>query len=189
LTIVAPVHVVAERYRAASAVLEPLFSRKADMNVRRLGAGRSFVVGLVPRGVNPATITAPDHLRVPTRATGVFINYYEVWLPLSGSSDYQLERVYLHVYRRANREDVDQQLLSLHCDPALAVGSDSYIYKRGPHLHVGGAIPNIDRAHVSLCIGDDDLGGKDVDSLTYKFAVAVEMISDEFFPHYVGIAA
>lgn len=189
MTITAAVEVVAERYKAVGAVLGPLFSRPADLNIRRLGAGRSYTVGLVPRGVNPATVTAPDQVRVQTKGVGVFANYYEVWIPLVGSPNYYLERAYLHLHRKLSREDRDLQLLSLHCDPALAKDSSSYVYKRGPHLHIGGAHPNIDRAHVSLCVGDEELGGSDVDSITYKLAAAVEMISDEFFPHYLPQAA
>jgi hypothetical protein len=147
------------------------------------------VVGLVPRGTNPVTITAPDQIRVPTKETGIFANYYEVWQPQVGSANYELERAYLHLHRKLSRDDRDMQILCLHCDPALSPGSASYIYKRGPHLHIGGAAPNIDRAHVSLCIGDAELGGADLDTLTFKLAAAVEMISEEFFPHYVPIAA
>ena len=189
MAISAAIDVVAERHKAAASVLEPLFTRRADINMRRLGAGRSFIVGLVPRGINPATVTAPDQVRVPTKEKGIFANYYEVWLPQPGSPNYELERAYLHLHRKLGRDDQDVQLLSLHCDPSIEADIGSYIYKRGPHLHIGGASPNIDRAHVSLCVGDVDLGGADIDALTFKLAAAVEMISDEFFPHYAPLAA
>jgi hypothetical protein len=58
------------------------------------------------------------------------------------------------------------------------------VYKRGPHLHVGGGSPNIDRAHISLCVNDNAFGGGTIEELTATFSKCVTMINDEILPRY-----
>ena len=184
MTIEASIDVVTSRWKTVPRIVEPLFAKRSDAHGGRLGAGRTFTVGLTPRSGRAETITAPDQVRVPTKVRGLFANYYEVWIPDQRGTTFKMDRAYLHLHRQRHRDDDDVQLLSLHCDPALPTSQPAYIYKRGPHLHVGGASPNIDRAHISLCLGDVELGGADVDALTDRFSQAVRMISEEILEFY-----
>jgi hypothetical protein len=173
-----------KRPKTVVAIIAPLFADRGKIEVRRLGVGRNFVVGLLPRGIDPSSVTAPDQLRIATKVPGIFVNYHEIWLPDSVSAFYEMERAYLHVHQKASRDAPDRQILSLHCDLKLQPGDASFRYKRGPHLHVGGADPNIDRAHISVCLNDPERGGNDVASLTSTLSEAVSMINSEILPHY-----
>lgn len=169
---------------AIGRLIEPLIANKTRIEVRRLGAGSTYTVGVLPKGTSPASVIAADQLRVPSRVPGVFFNYYEVWEPRERGAEFALERSYLHVYHKVSRDTPDKQLLSLHCDPLLDTQVPEHRYKKGPHLHVGGAVPNIDRAHLSLCVSDPDHGGADIARLSETLSEAIKMIGVEVFPRY-----
>ncbi len=48
--------------------------------------------------------------------------------------------------------------------------------------HLEGADPNVSRAHISLCISDEELGGTDLRGIMFTMADAVRMIAAELFP-------
>jgi hypothetical protein len=175
---------IAARPRSVRENLICLVQRPDRMEVRPVGFGANVTIGCIPVGTNPATVTAPDQIRVPTRVPSIYFNYYEVWVPIRSSDRLLLERAYLHIHRRRDRDDQDVQLLALHTDPLLPDTAPSYIYKRGPHLHIGGANPNIDRAHIALCMNDPAQGGENLEMLTSTMAKCVAMIDQEVLPHY-----
>lgn len=185
MPITASIEEVVKRPKAVIAIIAPLFDDLRRIEVRRLGVGRNYVVGLVAKGVDPSSVTVPDEMRIATKAVGIFINYHEVWLPDSGSATYEMERAYLHVHQKTSRDAPDRQILSLHCDPKLEPTDASFRYKRGPHIHLGGADPNIDRAHISVCLTDANMGGNDVGAISSTLSAAVSMIDAEIFPHYL----
>lgn len=165
-------------------LLAPLVGNPHRIDVRQISSGQSFTVALLPKGTAPASITAPDMVRVPSKAATVFINFYEVWLPKNASQVFYLERSYLHVHEQENRDAADSQLLSLHCDPTISSAVASYKLKRAPHLHIGGTAPNISRAHIGLCLNDAEFGGQTVEQLTSTLRLAISMIATEIFPFY-----
>lgn len=118
--------------------------------------------------------------RVPTKIQGLFVNYYETWKPGSDGDTYLLDRSYMHIHFQ--KAHVSKQLLSLHCDPSIAASEQHYLYKRGPHLHIGGADPSVDHAHIFLCLHDGRLGGDTIDELTSVLRDAIKMIEREMFP-------
>lgn len=173
------------RPRHISALVAPLVADSKRIQIRRFNNVRDHTVGVVPFGQTPDLITDPSALRVPARSDGLFFNYYETWVPASRDADaYDLERAYLHLYLKWNAAERELQAMSLHCDPMLRKNEASYRYKRGPHLHVGGTTPNIDRAHISLCVGDNALGGNNIGALMTSLKKSVSMIVDEVIPHY-----
>ena len=172
-----------ERSRAVSNISTPILADRGKVEVRRIGIGRnSYTLGVLPRGFDAAAIRNPEEPRVPTRVEKLFVNYYEVWLPDTLSSNFRLERAYMHLHVSYGREAGDRRILSLHCDPALSPKADHYRYKRGPHLHIDGAEPRLDRAHIPLCLSDPDLGGKTALTLTGSLKAAVEMIKSQLLP-------
>jgi hypothetical protein len=136
------------------------------------------------KGQSPELVENADLIRVPTVVSGVFLNYYEIWVSDRASGEYVLDRAYMHIHLRKSDEAPDRQILCLHCDPQLDAQDQSFMYRRGPHLHVLGASPNIDRSHISVCLTDPQHGGADVYVLTQTLQLAVNMIKREIFPHY-----
>jgi hypothetical protein len=169
-------------------LLTPLVADRNRIMVAPLGAGQNFTLGVIPKNVAPADVAFPDTVRVPTKVEGVFLNYHEVWAPERTSDDYILNRSYMHVHLKRKQDSPDLQLLCLHCEPSLKQekGDASFPYKRGPHLHIGGASPDIARAHIAICLNDSDFGGSDIDLLTKTLRAAVQMIRQEIFPRYGG---
>ncbi|HTB04400.1 MAG TPA: hypothetical protein VK804_28370 [Bradyrhizobium sp.] len=108
------------------------------------------------------------------------MNYYESWKQGGKADEYYLDRAYMHIHLAAG--SLPQQIFSLHCDPSLHPSSGHFQYKRGPHVHVEGAKPNVSHAHISLCLMDQNLGGADLPTLTLSFGQAVKMIADELLP-------
>jgi hypothetical protein len=166
-------------------MIAPLVLNRNHIEVRQLGAGRDFTLGVLAKGQSPASINSADSVRVPTRVSGVFLNYYEVWVADTTTTDLLLNRAYMHVHIKRTSEAPDRQILCLHCDPHLDKNDMSFQYKRGPHLHVGGAAPNIDRSHLSVCLSDPNLGGLDLPAIMSTMRSAITMINKEVFPGYL----
>ncbi|WP_414473573.1 hypothetical protein [Microvirga sp. M2] len=168
-------------------LVAPLVADRNRIDARPVGAGQNHTLGVLPKGQAPAAVLSPDSIRVPTKVDGVFFNYYEVWILVPKTSDYLLERAYMHIHLKKTKDAPDRQLLCLHCDPLLKATDQSYVYKRGPHLHVGGAAPNIDRSHIAICLNDPQFGGADLQSLTQTFQAAIKMIEKEILPSYARV--
>lgn len=169
--------------RVASLV-RPLVTEASKIQVQRFPSVRGYVLGVLPRGLSAALVANPDDPRVPTARVGTFFNYHEIWMPVAGTDKYDLNRAYLHLYLKRSAADPELQALSLHCDPNLPSSDAAYMYKRGPHLHIGGSTPSIDRAHLSLCVGDAAFGGNNVGALMTKFRKSIDMIATELLPCY-----
>lgn len=92
-----------------------------------------------------------------------------------------LDRAYLHLHLKSLD---DLQAASLHCDPMTEKSEVNYTYKRGPHLHIAGATPDISRAHVSLCVSDRAKGGNNLGSLTSTLKSGLSLLVDELIPAY-----
>jgi hypothetical protein len=175
---------LSQRRSAIIALLTPLISDRNRIEIRQLGAGRRYVVGVINKGQVPSTVIDADTVRVPTKVRGVFLNYHEVWLPDQQGNRYDLDRAYMHLHLKKSNESADKQILCLHCDPLLTTGSPSFPYKKGPHLHVLGASPSIDRSHIAVCLNDTSHGGDDAQGLTRSLGQAIRMIEREIFPCY-----
>lgn len=172
------------RQRAVSKLIEPLVQSKDRLEVRRLGASKNYVVGLLPKGENPSNVMDPATVRVAAKVDGIFLNYHEVWLPISASADYELERMYLHIHQKRDRTDIDRQVLCFHCDVRLRTDLTHTVHKRLPHLHLLGGDPDLSKAHLPVCVNDVELGGSNLRSLSITFEKTIRMIEEEIFPHY-----
>lgn len=170
------------RPTAIAALVRPLLRSPKSTSVRPLGFA-DHVLGVVPNGLNPSQ-TAPDQIRVPCTRVGIFMNYHERWTQSIIDQAWSLDRAYLHIYRKRSREDRDVQLLCLHCDPDLKDTSHSAVYKTGPHLHIRGGEPALDKAHLAICVNDADLGGTNISTLTETLRSAVRLIELEILPYY-----
>jgi hypothetical protein len=135
---------------------------------------------VLPHGRRPNTFSNPEEVLVATRASNVLMNYYETWRQTKEADEYYLDRVYMHMHIVARPKP--QQVLSLHCDPSMNASDAHFRYRRGPHFHIEGATPNVSRAHISLCLVDQHLGGSDLRALTSSFGEAVQLIASELFP-------
>jgi hypothetical protein len=174
---------LSQRRTAIIRLITPLVNDRNRVEIRQIAGGQSYTIGVINKGQSPATIASADLIRVPTKVAGVFLNYYEVWLT-DRSGEYVLDRAYMHVHLKRSNVAIDKQILCLHCDPRLNASDQSFAYRRGPHLHVLGASPNIDRSHIAICLNDPLYGGSDVQTLTQTLQSAVKMIEREIFPLY-----
>ena len=175
-------HELSKRHLAVQKIVRPLISDRNKLEVRQVGASSDYTLGVLAKGTTPSSVADPNLIRVQTKSAEIFLNYYEVWKRVI-TGDYSLDRAYLHIHH-ARRGGQDRQVLCLHCDPRTGGGDVSYSYKRGPHLHVLGGNPTIDRAHIAVCVNDDSCGGKTAAELTTSLIKATEMISREILPQY-----
>jgi hypothetical protein len=170
-----------KRRNSIKHLIAPLLPDISNTVVEQIGLNRDYyTVGPIPRGSNPSSFLNPEDPVVHTQIPNVFINYYEMWGASEAGNNYFLERAYMHFHYATRGEQ--KQILALHCDPAMHQDESHYRYKRGPHFHVEGGNPDLSRAHVSLCLSDDALGGSDLISLMTTFRDAVSMIRKEIFP-------
>jgi hypothetical protein len=162
-------------------LVAPLLPVPPNVEVQQVGVNRdAYVLGVVPRGRIPSSYLNPEEALVPTRVPRILMNYYESWRSSIEPDEYFLDRAYMHIHVVV--QSTQQHVLSLHCDPALRSSDSNFRYKRGPHVHVEGAIPTVNRAHISLCLMDERLGGDTILALTSSLREAVKMISAELFP-------
>jgi hypothetical protein len=151
--------------------------------VEQLGLGRnSFTLGVLPPNRSATAFANPEEALFATKVPQLLANYYETWRRTDASDEYYLDRAYLHMHVVV--KGASRQVLSLHCDPALAEADQHYRYKRGPHIHVDSASPDVSRAHLSVCLLDDHLGGRDIAALNRALTAAVHMIDAEFVPQW-----
>jgi hypothetical protein len=171
-----------ERKQAVRRLVAPLLPQPPNAIVAQIGPGRdAFTLGIVPNNRQPASFLNPEEPLVQTRTSGLLLNYYETWKLIATTDNYYLDRAYMHIHLGL-RHAQPRQVFSLHCDPEMHHSEEHYTYKRGPHIHVEGANPNVDRAHISLCLLDAELGGADIRRLTQSFSAAIRMVLKELVP-------
>ena len=178
------------RYGDLKSLIAPLLSEADLFQAQRLPSVRDFTIGILPFGYSAESVLDPSEVRFPTNWAGIFFKYHERWISIEGGRAFGLERAYLHLYLSALG---DLQAASLHCDPMTEKTEPGYRYKRGPHLHIAGAIPDVSRAHVAICISDIARGGNNLGSLTRTLKSGLAMLVDELIPaydiHLEGLAA
>lgn len=185
MTVGLPADRLVRRFNEVKAFLDPILERRDRFEVGRLPQAPEFTIGIVPRGYAVHTVIDPSALRLVSKWENIYFNYHEMWRPAGSAGRYLMDRAYLHFYIRDHEGERELQALSLHCDPALDRGESSFRYRRGPHLHIGGAEPNIDRAHLSLCVADAALGGNNLGALTKTLKGSLGLVVDEIIPQYL----
>lgn len=181
MSIALPVDRIFRRLSDLPPLLSPITSDSDAFVALRLPRVRDYTIGFLPFGYPPESVLDPASVRFPTIWEGIFFNYHERWVPIDAAKSYAMERAYLHIYLT---ELDDLQAVSLHCDPLLEPGDTSFRFKRGPHLHVAGATPDISRTHISICAADKAMGGNNLGSLTSTLQAGLKMLVDELIPAY-----
>lgn len=169
------------RFDDLRSFISPLLSVSDLFEPQRLPSVRDYTIGILPFGYSAESVLDPSELRFPTKWDKIFFNYHERWVPIQGGKAFGLQRAYLHLYLSVLG---DLQAASLHCDPMMAKVESNYRYKRGPHLHLAGGLPDISRAHVSICVADNALGGNNLGSLTRTLQSGLGMLIEELIPVY-----
>lgn len=119
--------------------------------------------------------------RFMTSTSGIFANYHERWISISGASSFLcLTQAYLTLYQRVTPTD-ENELLALHCDPEEPSNS---AYKRGPHLHFTIAGAPLKDAHIALTRGHLDEVLSCSDNLIEALTWCIVMIKDEVLSRY-----
>jgi hypothetical protein len=121
--------------------------------------------------------------RHPSRVENFFINYFEVWSIQSGGARFHLEKAYLHLLSPYSDGTGDEEILALHCDPTILPHEASYLYKRGPHLHISSRRKNFGKAHIALCLNELDNVCEDYGKFSSAFSEIIGMIDKEFLPN------
>ena len=121
--------------------------------------------------------------RHPSRINTVFLNYFEVWVPKKGGTEFSLEKAYLHIDMPLNDGQNDEEVLAVHCDPNATDSEPSFVYKKGPHLHISGNKRDISKAHIALCLPEIDAVCANVDQFSNAYSEILHMINEEIFPY------
>jgi hypothetical protein len=170
-----------ERRPGVRRLVSPLLPQPSNVIVEQVGPSRdAYTLSVLPHGRSPSSFLNPEEVLVATRAPNVLMNYYETWRRGREPDEYYLDRVYMHMHIVAHPKP--RQVLSLHCDPSMKTSDTHFRYRRGPHFHIEGAAPDVSRAHISLCLVDQNFGGADLSALTSSFGQAVRLIAAELFP-------
>jgi len=119
-------------------------------------------------------------------------SYSERWVPADTKGRrYFLDRAYLHLYRRARREDVNEkEILALHCDPNEPDEPEEHRglkharYKRGPHIHVSTAEQPMPHSHIALNLGELPEVVKSFEKLSGAISSAIQMLTDQVIALY-----
>src|SRR5689334_3430595 len=89
---------LSERRPAIIRLLAPLLANRNRIEIRQIGPGRHYTLGILNKGQSPSLVEDANLIRVATKVSSIFLNYYEVWTVDSSSGDYLLERAYLHLH-------------------------------------------------------------------------------------------
>ena len=122
--------------------------------------------------------------RHPSKFEHIFLNYFEVWRPKLDGKNLYLTKAYFHLDQPNQDGSGDEELLALHCDPAIPKTESSYQYKRGPHLHIAGARWDLSKAHIAMCLTNLDHDCSNIDTLTNALDRIIKMIDEELMPQF-----
>ncbi|MFI5387208.1 MAG: hypothetical protein ACHQ50_13945 [Fimbriimonadales bacterium] len=129
--------------------------------------------------------------RFPIKAAPrVWFHYFEIWTRTNLGRHCSLNRAYLHLYIKKER-DLDP-LLCVHSDPLEqpADPEDERLrwqceFKRGPHLHVSTA-GDLAHCHFPLNYGHLDSVLSSIEDLTKAMADAVQIVRREVVEVYAA---
>ena len=113
--------------------------------------------------------------------------YYEHWRPTDQPEKLRLERAYLNIFlvnRETHRYD---KLISIHSDPYEEKNELSYLYKRGPHLHVQKAGHPIPKCHFPLNFTELDNVLSSINNITEALKNAIKIVQDEVLIRYQNL--
>ena len=106
--------------------------------------------------------------------------YMEVWRRSSEDDRiYLLALAYLDISVRNENTKGFDEIICLHADPDANEDDESYLYKRGPHIHVSAATDPIPKSHIALELSNNDQILTSLDYFNTVFARSVTMIRDE----------
>lgn len=173
--------------------------------LRPLVDGGTVHCVFAPKALGPGTqvITSPNgQAKKPDNyhdwrfqiksAPSVWFHYFEIWKLLDLGRHCSLNRAYLHIYVKRER-DLDQ-IVCIHSDP-LEVPEDpdnehlvwQCRFKRGPHLHVSTA-GDLAHCHFPLNYGHLDTVLSSIDDLTKAMADAVQIVRLEVVERFTAQA-
>ena len=160
-------------------IFKPICKAK-KIDAFRKSDTEKIILGL---GTGDFSTSARD-ARYPSKVSNLFINYYEVWYPDPSDEMCTLEKAYMHLDMPNHDGTAEEEVLALHCDPAIKKTDPAYIYKRGPHMHISGHKWKIDKAHIALCLTNLDQTCSDIESLTKALSAIIMMVDEEFLPQF-----
>jgi hypothetical protein len=142
-------------------------------------------------GTEPITEAVGDW-RFTTFVPSIRGAYHERWTPFDEKKKrYQLERAYLHLYRRKTAPSSQEiEIVALHCDPNEPDEPDGYQgvkharYKRGPHIHVTAADQPIPHSHLALNLSDLSEVLRSFDNLEGAFQNAIRLLEEQVLDIY-----
>lgn len=167
---------VAKRQTSAGRLLSPVTGRE----------GIPIYLKPTPHGVflgageaNSLPFDASE-IMVTTKRWNIVVNFFELWKQSSNAGELWLCRSYVHL-RRVDEDSVDEEeLLALHFDAEIAEEDESYIYKRGPHIHVRGGKHPFAHSHVALALQVLEITCADLNSFDTAYYEFLRMIEIEF---------
>ena len=131
----------------------------------------------------PRPISSRRDWRFSTFSPHISGGYLERWMPTDERGvTYYLDRSYLHLYRKRESENAEEELLGLHCDPNEPSDIGVYnhaIYKRGPHIHIQTRHSDFHRSHIALNLMQLDLVLGSVDAITDAMRSGIKMLRDQ----------
>lgn len=180
--------IAAENFHTRQQELESIFGPLAGRPRARSfwkSNGLDFLLGL-------GSWPSDDNLssaRHQSRIDDVYLNYYEIWQPISPRQPkkYRLEKAYLHVIAASAGGAKEEELLALHCDPTLAPSEPSYNYRSGPHFHFASTKRRLKKAHIALCLTSLPYACSSLDGFASSWRQVIKMVDEEIFPNLIDV--
>jgi hypothetical protein len=161
-------------------MLQPLVGRVRPAFVRQ-NEKRTQIYLAVHTGPRP--VVERRDWRFSTFSPNVSGAYLERWLPVDERANrYYLDRSYLHLYWKLERENSEEEIIGLHCDPNEPDDQDMFNharYKRGPHVHVSTRRADFHRSHIALNLMELETVIENVDTLTEAMRSGIQMLRDQ----------
>jgi len=105
-----------------------------------------------------------------------------VWHSKERGRTFILNKAYFHLDAPLSRGQGDEEVLAVHCDPMITSGEVSFVYKRGPHMHVSGNKRDISKAHIALCLSNLEHTCSSFDAYWFAFEGILKMVNEEILP-------
>ena len=165
---------VTKRAKKIRVLLRPIARSASGPATETINANPLWIIGT--RDESKANSNYRDW-RFATPVDRYNAMYFEMWKKIDRKR-FRWQCAYLNIYKRI-RTDQEEEIICLHCDPAVPSGAAHARYRRGPHLHVSAAGDPLGRAHLALHVKHVEVMMQKCQSIHEHLASGVQMIRDE----------
>lgn len=172
MSIICSSNELSNRYKNINDLLSPILPAKRMLAASRVFRNsKEYIVGTHMKSKPPG-----DHRDwfFKTINEDIKGNYFEHWDLINDDDEWELRLAYLNFFFQ------NDNILSLHCDPADKKDSIHLKYKKSPHIHIKDKYEIFSGAHIGLYMNNVDDVLLSLKNLEKSLKIGILMLKEQF---------